>query len=132
MSLYLHESITPETIAEAAENGISGVKLYPHGVTTGSESGVTSIERFFPVFKAIEKYDLVLNLHGEVPGDRDSEVTSLNAEEAFLPTLADLHRQFPRLRIVLEHISTANSIAAVRACGPSVAGKLEQPETMFP
>ena len=100
------------------------MKVYPQGVTTGSESGVTSLDEFFPVFAAMQQHDLVLNLHGEVPSSHDSRITSMNAEEEFLPTLFDLHKRFPKLRIVLEHISDAKSIAAVRACGPSVVGKL--------
>lgn len=75
----------------------------------------------------MEKYDLVLNLHGEVPSGAGPDVTDLTAEEAFLPTLIDLNQRFPRLRIVLEHCSTAAAIAAVRACGPSVAGELVSP-----
>lgn len=66
----------------------------------------------------MEKHDLVLNLHGEVP--YPSQKCSL--EEAFLPTLEDLHKRFPKLRIVLEHCSTAAALDAVRNCGPSVAG----------
>lgn len=72
----------------------------------------------------MEKHDLVLNLHGEVPSGHGSDITDLTAEEAFLPTLIELNERFPRLRIVLEHCSTAAAIAAVRACGPSVTGEL--------
>jgi len=50
MSLYLHSSITPETIKEAAKAGIAGVKSYPAGVTTNSSDGVVSYEPFYPVF----------------------------------------------------------------------------------
>jgi dihydroorotase len=66
------------------------------------------------------KYDLVLNLHGEVADI--SGHGDLSHEEAFLPTLMSLHQRFPNLRIVLEHCTTAAALAAVRACGPSVAG----------
>ncbi|MCJ1478390.1 hypothetical protein MMC13_007070 [Lambiella insularis] len=117
----LYSSITPEVIAEAAAAGIAGVKVYPQGVTTNSTSGVTSYEDFFPVFEAMEKHDLVLNLHGEMPSGPISDITVLNAEEAFLPTLLGLHERFPKLRIVLEHCTTAAALAAVKACGPSVA-----------
>lgn len=72
----------------------------------------------------MEKHDLVLNLHGEVPSGPGSDITDLTAEEAFLPTLIELNQRFPKLRIVLEHCSTAAAIAAVRACSPSVAGEL--------
>lgn len=70
----------------------------------------------------MEKHDLVLNLHGEVPGGPGSGIDVMNAEEAFLPTLKRIHQAFPKLRIVLEHCSTAAAVEAVRSCGPSVAG----------
>ena len=124
MSLYLHPSITRETIKEAKQAGISGVKSYPAGVTTNSSSGVVSYEQFYPVFEELEQQDLVLNLHGEVPSSATNEVTVLSAEEAFLPTLLDLHRRFPRLRIVLEHCTTAAAIEAVKSCGATVAATI--------
>lgn len=71
-------------------------------MTTNSTSGITSYDEFLPVFAAMEKHDLVLNLHGEVPSDLGSDITVLNAEEAFLPTLIKLHQRFKSLRIVLE------------------------------
>jgi dihydroorotase len=70
----------------------------------------------------MEEEDLVLNLHGESPPGKD--ITVLNAEEAFLPTLLDLHRRFPRLRIVLEHCTTAAAIEAVKKCGPNVVATI--------
>ncbi|KAF8847543.1 Dihydroorotase [Acephala macrosclerotiorum] len=124
MSLYLHPSVTPEVIAQAAAAGITGVKMYPQGVTTNSDSGVTVdfLEAYSPVFAAMEQYDLVLNLHGEVPGSLPSN--NISREEAFLPELKKLHEKFPRLRCILEHCSTAAALDAVRACGPSIAGTI--------
>jgi len=69
----------------------------------------------------MEKHDLVLNLHGEVPGCSMSS-DNLSHEEAFLPILKNVHERFPKLRIILEHCSTSAALDAVRACGPSVAG----------
>ncbi|KAK6084310.1 dihydroorotase [Seiridium cupressi] len=123
MTLYLHESITPEVVRDAKKAGIAGIKSYPAGVTTNSSSGVISYEPFFPVFKAMEEEGLVLNLHGEVPSDR-KDITVMNAEASFLPTLQDLHRRFPKLRIVLEHCTTADAVKAVRACGDTVVGTI--------
>ncbi|KAI1609977.1 dihydroorotase, homodimeric type [Exophiala viscosa] len=122
MSLYLHPSITPDTIREAKQAGIYGVKSYPAGVTTNSASGVVDYEQFYPIFEAMQEVDLVLNLHGEAPPGKD--ITVLNAEEAFLPTLLDLHHRFPRLRIVLEHCTTAAAIEAVKKCGSNVVATI--------
>jgi len=68
----------------------------------------------------MEKHNLVLNLHGEVPSSISNNDISL--EEAFLPTLKNIHERFPNLSIVLEHCSTAAALEAVRACGRTVAG----------
>lgn len=124
MSLYLHPSITPETVREAKEAGITGIKSYPAGVTTNSTSGVVSYESFYQVFAEMEKHDMVLNLHGEVPSSKDNNVTVLDAEAAFLPTLLDLHKRFPNLRIILEHCTSAAAIEAVKSCGPTVAATI--------
>ncbi|KAI0385662.1 Dihydroorotase [Hypomontagnella monticulosa] len=122
MSLFLHPSVTPEVIAQAAAAGITGVKMYPQGVTTNSESGVSNLEAFYDTFAAMEKHDLVLNLHGEVLESLAPKDTTL--EEAFLPTLKTLHERFPQLRIVLEHCTTAAAVEAVRACGPTVGATI--------
>lgn len=124
MSLYLHPSITPQTIFDAKAAGIAGVKSYPAGVTTNSASGVFDYSLFYPVFGAMEATDIVLNLHGEVPPSHSPDTTVLNAEESFLPTLLDLHQRFPKLRIVLEHCTTAAALDAVRKCGPNVVGTI--------
>jgi len=124
MSLYLHPNISPETIKEAKAKCITGVKSYPHGVTTHSDHGVVSYEQFYPVFEEMERQNMVLNLHGEAPPSANSDVTVLNAEETFLPTLLDLHRRFPKLRIILEHCTTEAALKAVKSCGPTVAATI--------
>jgi dihydroorotase len=80
----------------------------------------------------MEKQNMILNLHGEVPSTPPSaahtsdstSITILNAEPAFLPTFKSLHQRFPKLRIILEHCSTAAALEAVRACGPTVGGTI--------
>jgi dihydroorotase len=80
----------------------------------------------------MEAQNMILNLHGEVPSTPSSaphststpSITILNAEPAFLPTFKSLHARFPKLRIILEHCSTAAALDAVRACGPTVAGTI--------
>lgn len=124
MSLYLHPSITTQVVKDAAAAGITGIKSYPAGVTTNSSSGVVSYEPFYPIFAEMERQNLVLNLHGEVPGSKDNDITVLSAEEAFLPTLKDLHSRFSKLRIILEHCTTAAAVEAVKACGPTVSATI--------
>ncbi|CAO1620553.1 unnamed protein product [Parajaminaea phylloscopi] len=122
MTLYLHPSLTPEEIGKAAEGGIvKGVKSYPRGVTTNSEGGIENYETYYPVFEAMEKHGLVLNLHGEVPSDAEKNITVLNAEAMFLSHLRKIHKRFPNLRIVLEHATTRAAVEAVKACGDTVA-----------
>jgi dihydroorotase len=137
MTLYLSPSLTPAEIQQAAKQGISGVKSYPRGVTTGSDQGVESYERYYDVFEEMERQDLVLNLHGEVPSNpkdvrpllsrsfesskRKQGTTVLNAEPRFLSHLISLHSRFPRLRIVLEHATTQEAIQTVLALGPTVS-----------
>src|SRR4051794_6909194 len=139
MTLYLHEKITPAVVKGAKAQGIVGIKSYPAGVTTNSSSGVLSYEPFYPVFDAMEQCGMVLNLHGECPSEHSKDITILNAESSFLPTLKSLHAKFPKvkseqtkkillnvlqLRIVLEHCTTAAAIAAVKECGPNVVGTI--------
>ena len=128
MTLYLHPSITPNTIAEAARAGITGVKAYPAGVTTNSQAGVLDWEQFYPVFQAMSDHGLVLNLHGEVPAsmpdDASEEVSIMTAEPLFLPTLVKLHKDFPQMKIVLEHCTTRQALETVMACGPTVAATI--------
>lgn len=124
MSLYLRPDITPDTIKEAKRAGITGVKSYPAGVTTNSASGVVDYESFYPVFAEMERQDMILNLHGESPSTPDSDITVLNAEERFLPTLKSLHEKFPKLRIILEHCTTAAAVQVVKGCGDTVAATI--------
>ncbi|KAL3418017.1 dihydroorotase [Phlyctema vagabunda] len=124
MTLYLHESITPEVVREAKAAGLVGIKSYPAGVTTNSSSGVISYEPFYPVFAEMEKCGLVLNLHGECPSDESKGINIMNAESRFLSTLKSINAAFPHLKIVLEHCTTAAAVAAVKECGPTVVGTI--------
>ncbi|KAL2157665.1 hypothetical protein VTH06DRAFT_5148 [Thermothelomyces fergusii] len=124
MSLYLHESITPDVIREAKRAGIKGVKAYPRGATTNSQWGVVSFDQFDDVLKTMEEEGIVLNLHGEVPSSAADGVTVMNAESRFIPVLRGLAEKYPRLKIVLEHCTTADAVEAVRSLGDNVAGTI--------
>lgn len=119
-TLYLHPQLTPDDIRHAAAAGVRGVKSYPRGVTTNSDSGIEDYEVYYPVFAAMEETNMVLNLHGEVPSDVDKGICVLNAEPQFLAHLEKIHKQFPRLRIVLEHATTRAAVECVRRLGDTV------------
>jgi dihydroorotase len=72
----------------------------------------------------MEDEGIVLNLHGEVPSNPADGVTVMNAEARFLPVLRDLHAKYPRLKIVLEHCTTAEAVKTVRELGENVAGTI--------
>jgi dihydroorotase len=120
MTLYLTDNTTSEEVARAKRSGfVFGVKYYPAGATTNSDSGVTHIERVAAALEAMQKHDLPLLVHGEVtaPG-----VDIFDRERVFLETvLADVVRRFPRLRVVLEHVSTREGVEFVSGSGPCVA-----------
>jgi dihydroorotase len=123
MTLYLTENTGAEEIARAKRSGfVHGVKYYPAGATTNSDSGVTHVERAYPALEAMQAQDLPLLVHGEVtaPG-----VDVFDRERVFLETvLADVVGRFPRLRIVLEHASTREAVEFVSAGGPRVAATI--------
>lgn len=118
MSFYLCKELTPELIHEAAKIGaIQGVKCYPAGVTTNSAAGVdpNDFSSFYGIFKAMEENGIVLNLHGERPPSKDEDIHVLNAEPKFLPALLKLSRDFPDLKIILEHCTTKAAIDTIRS-----------------
>lgn len=123
MTLYLTDVTNPEEIARAKASGfVHAVKYYPAGATTNSENGVTDLRRVYPVFAAMERHDLPLLLHGEVT---DSDIDVFDRERVFIERhLAPLAREFPRLRIVLEHVTTQEAVAFVEQAGPSVAATI--------
>jgi len=121
MVLYLNPELTVEEIKKAKEAGLVGVKSYPKGVTTNSDAGVSGYEDYYPIFAAMEEVGLVLELHGELPSNAQDNICVMNAERAFLPKLTELHRLFPKLRIVLEHATTCDAVEAVKKCGDTVA-----------
>ena len=84
---------------------ILGVKLYPAGVTTNSEAGVAALNQAETTIKYLEELEIPLLVHGETHG------FVLDRERLFLPTFEHLARKFPRLKIIMEHITTADAIA---------------------
>jgi len=103
MTLFF-QHYTEAQLAEALPD-LFAVKLYPHGVTTNSESGIHSIDAAEPTMRLMEEMGIPLLVHGETTGfvmDRETE---------FLAVYERLATRFPRLRIVMEHITTAAAVA---------------------
>jgi len=123
MTLYLTDHTPPDEVDRAHASGIiCGLKYYPAGATTHSEAGVTSLTNCFGVLERMEELDLVLQLHGEAT---DSDVDPYDREAVFIEReLAALVRRFPRLRIVLEHVTTAIGVEFVHAHGERIAATL--------
>lgn len=123
MTLYLTEATTPADIAEATESGIvAAVKYYPAGATTHSAAGVTDIARCHGVLAAMEEAGLPLLVHGEVT---DPAVDVFDREKMFLErVLLPVVRRFPRLRVVVEHITTCEAVDFVEAASENVAATL--------
>lgn len=123
MTLYLTEAMPPQEIDRAAESGVVlAAKLYPAGATTNSDAGVRHLERIHPVLERMQERGLVLCIHGEVV---DPEVDIFDREAVFVErVLAPLVARFPGLKIVLEHVTTAEGVAFVREAPDTVAATL--------
>ncbi|MBN8441448.1 MAG: dihydroorotase [Thauera sp.] len=120
MSLYLTDNLPPDEIDRAKASGkIIAVKLYPAGATTNSDAGVTAIDKVYPVLERMEALGMVLCVHGEATGN---DVDVFDREHVFIErVLSPLVRRFPKLRVVFEHITTAEAAQFVRAAGAHVA-----------
>jgi len=112
----LNKNYAEQELSEMRKNGAVAAKYYPLGVTTNSQDGVSKIEDMYPAIELMEKLDLVLCLHGEEPG-----AFCLDREREFLKHLEKLCRKFPKLRIVLEHVSSAEAVECVKNLPQNVA-----------
>lgn len=123
MTMYLTEQAdADEIVAAHAEGEIIAVKLYPAGATTNSDSGVRDLDRVMPVLERMAEIGLPLCVHGEVT---DPEVDIFDREAVFIETvLAPLRRRLPELRVVMEHVTTADGIDYVRGSGGDIAATL--------
>jgi dihydroorotase len=109
MTCYLTDDISPDEVARGFEEKVwIAAKLYPAGATTNSASGVTDIRRIHPVLERMERIGMVLCVHGEVT---DPDVDVFDREAVFIErVLSKVTRDFPELKIVLEHITTKDAV----------------------
>lgn len=123
MTLYLTDDTDPDEITAARASGaVFAVKLYPAGATTHSARGVTDIGRIDAVLDRMAEIGMPLLVHGEVV---DPVVDVFDRERVFIDdVLQPLIRRNPRLRVVMEHITTREAVAFVEASGPAVAATI--------
>lgn len=130
MTLYLTGSTTAAEIKQAAESEyIHALKLYPAGATTNSDAGIGDIRAAHGIFAAMEKYDLPLLVHGEVTA---SEYDIFDREKLFIDShLSWLSREFPGLRIVVEHLTTQEAVQFVESAGPQVGATITPQHLLY-
>jgi len=123
MVLYLTDRTTAEEIRTAKASGfVHAAKLYPAGATTNSDSGVTSIDGIFPVLEAMAEVGLPLLVHGEVTRN---EIDVFDREKAFIDEhLLRVIERFPTLKVVLEHITTADAVQFVSSAAANVGATI--------
>ena len=123
MTLYLTDNMPPaEVDAVKASGFVHAIKLYPAGATTNSDAGVSDLKKCTATVARMEKLGVPLLVHGEVT---DPAVDIFDREAVFIDTvLLPLLRDFPALKVVLEHVTTREGIEFVRDGGMNVAGTL--------
>ena len=130
MTLYLTDNTPPVEIALARQSGfVHAVKYYPAGATTNSDSGVTDMHKAYPAIAAMEEHGVPLLLHGEVT---DADIDIFDREAVFIDrTLARLMRDFPKLKIVLEHITTKQAAEFVKNAPANIGATITAHHLLF-
>jgi len=123
MTCYLTDGADPDEIARGYEEGVfAAVKLYPAHATTNSAHGVTDLDRLTPVFERMAALGMPLLIHGEVT---NPDVDVFDREAVFIErVLVPLRGRLPELRIVLEHITTAEAVDCVMAGDANLAATI--------
>jgi dihydroorotase len=123
MTLYLTDNIKQQDIITGkTEDIIFACKLYPQGATTNSEFGVTNINKMYPLFAIMERYQIPLLIHAEV---NDDKIDIFDRELAFIDKhLIDIINNFPELKIVMEHITTVDAVEFIKEQNHNVAATI--------
>jgi dihydroorotase len=130
MVIYLTDKTSAEEIKKAKASGhIYAAKLYPAGATTNSDSGVTDVSNIKAALQAMQEVDMPLLVHGEVTSHT---VDIFDREAVFLKeVLSPIVNDYPKLKIVMEHITTANAVEFVNQAGKNVAATITAHHLMF-
>ncbi|MRD47564.1 dihydroorotase [Caenimonas koreensis] len=108
MTLYLTDNLAPDEIRRARDAGVVALKLYPAGATTNSDAGVTDIRKTYKTLEAMQREGVILLVHGEVTSP---DIDLFDREAVFIEQqLIPLRRDFPELKIVMEHITTRDAV----------------------
>ena len=122
MTLYLTDNLPPSEIAAARAAGVVAAKLYPAGATTNSDAGVTDLRKIYPVLEAMQQAGMLLLVHGEVTSP---DIDLFDREAVFIEQqLIPLRRDFPALRIVMEHITTREAAQYVAGADAHLAATI--------
>lgn len=129
MVLYLTDNTSADDVESAKAAGVVAAKLYPAGATTNSASGVTDLKKLYPALEAMQAQGMPFLLHGEVT---DADIDIFDREKAFIDrTLINLVKDFPDLKIVMEHITTKDAAEFVASAGPNVAATITAHHLLF-
>lgn len=122
MTLYLTDKLPADEIARAKDAGVVAVKLYPAGATTNSDAGVTDIRKTYKTLEAMQRAGVLLLVHGEVTSP---EIDLFDREAVFIEQqLEPLRKDFPELKIVMEHITTKEAAQYVQAADRFLAATI--------
>ncbi|WP_144391439.1 dihydroorotase [Pleionea sediminis] len=122
MTLYLTNQTTRKDIREAKKAGVIAAKLYPAGATTNSDAAVSQLDALYPIFEEMHEQGMLLLVHGEVT---ESHVDIFDREKEFIDRfLIDIVRNFPSLKVVLEHITTKDAVDFVVTSPDTVAATI--------
>lgn len=129
MTLYLTDKTTPDLVFAAKEMGIVAFKLYPAGATTNSAAGVTNLPALTDTLRTMSECDLPLLVHGEVT---DKNIDIFDREAVFIErVLKPLMHRLPELRIVFEHITTAEAAQTVCCAGENLVASVTPQHLLF-
>lgn len=122
VTLYLTDKTTAQDIKEAKAAGVVAAKLYPAGATTNSSHGVGALDSLYPVFEVMAEQGMLLLIHGEVT---DHDIDIFDREKVFIDRyLQHILRKLPQLKVVFEHITTAEAASFVTEASANVAATI--------
>ncbi len=130
MTLYLTDNTTKEEVIAISKcDETVAFKLYPAGATTNSDSGISNLKKIYPILETMQKHDVPLLIHGEVTAD---QYDIFDRERVFVEqTLTNLAKQFPQLRIVLEHVTTEEAVQFVESTSSNVAATITPQHLLY-